>query len=207
MVRSLGMPINRFTLQRFAVMAKNDLLASDKLGDEEDKRFVDFSGGLSWAKWFVQRYALSSTVLHGLGGGVDKAAIKAGIAAICAALVDHDFENIYNVDETGLFRILPTVTYLSQHDDRKSARGAKGMKVKDRITLFVCTYATGRQEVPLSIIGTAKNTRCFKGRLPSVSIAIHNLFNFLFHDFKPCSITLPFRLHSRCAKSTKPRRG
>ncbi|CAM9821907.1 unnamed protein product [Phaeothamnion confervicola] len=38
------------------------------------------------------------------------------------------------------------------------------MKAKDRITIYVCTNASGKQKVPLAVIGAAKNPRCFRGK-------------------------------------------
>ena len=46
-------------------------------------------------------------------------------------------------------------------DEKKNYAGAKQMRDKTRITLMVCTAASGRK-VPLSIIGKPKNPRCFK---------------------------------------------
>jgi len=45
-------------------------------------------------------------------------------------------------------------------DQKKNYYGAKQMKDKNRITLMVCTAASGRK-VALSIIGKAKNPLCF----------------------------------------------
>ena len=43
--------------------------------------------------------------------------------------------NIFNVDETGVYyRLLPKRTYLSRTEKRKTARGTKGMKAKDRVS-------------------------------------------------------------------------
>lgn len=41
------------------------------------------------------------------------------------------------------------------------------MRAKDRITIYIATNATGT-EVPLSIIGTAKDPRCFRTEQPQI---------------------------------------
>ena len=54
---------------------------------------------------------------------------------------------------------LPNRMYVKK-DQKKNYYGAKQMKDKNRITLMVCTAASGRK-VALSIIGKAKNPLCF----------------------------------------------
>ncbi|CAM9570371.1 unnamed protein product [Phaeothamnion confervicola] len=40
------------------------------------------------------------------------------------------------------------------------------MKAKDRISAYICTSACGAHKVPLAVIGSAKNPRCFMRRKP-----------------------------------------
>ena len=73
-----------------------------------------------------------------------------GIVEICHKLENFDPDNIYNMDKTGFFyKVLPNRGYLPKRE-RKTARGTKLMKDKDRVTLFVCTNASGTDKVPLS---------------------------------------------------------
>jgi hypothetical protein len=70
-------------------------------------------------------------------------------------------ENIYNIDKTGLFwKMLPSRGLLSQ-----SQPGLK--KDKTRISIAVCTNATGTDRLPLWIIRKAKTPRA----LQNVSIS------------------------------------
>ena len=74
-------------------------------------------------------------------------------------------ESIYDVDETGLqWKLMPKRTYLSTHEDQKTARGTKYMHYKDRVSAFMYTNAPGTDKVDMTIIGKAKSPRCFKGR-------------------------------------------
>ena len=85
--------------------------------------------------------------------------------AIRLACLDYDMENIFNVDETGtFFRLLPKRTYLSTAENRKTARGTKAMKAKDRVSAYMCTNATGTGKVPIAIIGKSKSLGCFVPR-------------------------------------------
>lgn len=69
-------------------------------------------------------------------------------------------EQVYNADETGLnYKTLPTKTLASF-----SEKYAPGFKMqKQRITAMVCANASGKNRIPLLLIGTAKKPRCFKG--------------------------------------------
>ena len=42
------------------------------------------------------------------------------------------------------------------------------MKSKARVTLYVCTNATGTLKIPMSVIGTAANPRCFRKGPPKL---------------------------------------
>lgn len=70
-------------------------------------------------------------------------------------------EHVYNGDQTGLYyRKMPNRIYVDK-EQRKSVRGVKAMKDKERITAMVCTSATGIK-VPLAFVGKAKRPRCFQ---------------------------------------------
>ena len=67
-------------------------------------------------------------------------------------------EDIYNVDETGLF-------YKLQPDKSLTFKGEKcsgGKKPKDRLTVLVGASMTG-EKLPLLVIGKSKSPRCFAG--------------------------------------------
>jgi len=87
-------------------------------------------------------------------------------------------DRIYNADQTGLYhQKLPNRMYVKK-DQKKNYAGAKQMKDKNRITLMVCTAASGRK-VALSIIGKAKNPLCFT-HLPKKPMPYRNQKNAWF---------------------------
>ena len=61
------------------------------------------------------------------------------------------FHLIYNADQTGLyFRKMPNRIYVNKDAaEKRSKRGVKAMKAKDRITVMVCTSASGGRFHPL----------------------------------------------------------
>ena len=64
-----------------------------------------------------------------------------------------------NCDETGLnFRLLPDATLAGSFE--KTASGRK--KSKERVTLNLCSNASGTIKLPLHLIGKAKRPRCFR---------------------------------------------
>ena len=59
-------------------------------------------------------------------------------------LEGYKLEIIFNMDETGLFlRAMPVRTYLATVENRKTVRGTKALKAKDRVTLIICVNASG----------------------------------------------------------------
>ena len=67
-------------------------------------------------------------------------------------------EDVYNLDETGLFyKLKPDKTL-----DFKGHKCSGGKKSKERLTVLVGASMTG-EKLPLLVIGKAKNPRCFKG--------------------------------------------
>ena len=70
-------------------------------------------------------------------------------------------EHIFNGDQTGLYyRKLPNRTFCNK-EERKTMRGVKQMKDKDRLTIMVCTSAVGKK-CPLAVVGKAARPRCFR---------------------------------------------
>ena len=85
---------------------------------------------------------------------------------LCALerLIDsYDIDNVYNMDETGLFfRMVPRYTVLMPNEDASTVRGRRIQK--ERVTLSVCANATGTHKLPLQMIGKAKRPACIIGR-------------------------------------------
>lgn len=61
------------------------------------------------------------------------------------------------------FKVLPNHDFVKV-DENKTSRGVKQMKVEYSVTLFVCTNGDGSHKIPLSLIGTAKEPRCFRNK-------------------------------------------
>ena len=85
------------------------------------------------------------------------------------SLGGYEYDNIFNMDETGLFnKAIPSRTYLISGESKVSARGTKQMKAKDRITVIVCTNASRTCKISPAVIGKAKKPRCFQSNPPQL---------------------------------------
>jgi hypothetical protein len=107
-----------------------------------------------------------SQALHGEAGSVELNLVANDIAKLRVEINKYDVENVYNMDEMGLFyKLLPNRSYVKVKD-HKNGRGLKMMKAKDRVTLFIATNATGNDKVPIYLIGKSLKPRCFKNGPP-----------------------------------------
>lgn len=157
-------PVSRDVIQAFGRSAKATLLEAASTSDAVKQKLEVFMAGQTWVRNFVKRQDLQSKVLHGEAGSVDPELVKEGMTEIREACKKYPPSRIFNVDETGiLWKLMAKRTYLSQRENRKTTRGTKAMKFKDRLSAYMCANADGSVKVPMSIIGKAKNPRCFKG--------------------------------------------
>lgn len=126
-------------------------------------KLQDFTAANSFLQHFVKRNGLESCYLHGKGGSViDTPEIQLRLNELRKKMENYTSSTIFNVDETGLFyRTLPRRTYIMEGETKKEVRGTSDMSSKDRLTVIVCTNASG-VKVPLAAIGKPKNPRIFR---------------------------------------------
>ena len=156
------MPVTRDVLRSFGRSARATLLADPAASKEVKARVKDFKAGERWARNFVKRNSIDSVRLHGEAGSVNKEAIKETMEELKALCAKYTAGLIFNADEIGLqWKLMPRRTYLSNLEDRKTARGSKGMFFKHRLSAIMCANVDGTAKVDMSIIGKAKGPRCF----------------------------------------------
>lgn len=160
--RAAKLPLSSSTIRQRALQIRDVLLEKENSA-EDVARLEGFSASSNWVTGFVRRHALRSVRLHGEAGSVSVGDVSAGIATLREELLHYNEEFVFNMDETGLcFKLFPKKTYVLPTEDKKKLRGTKEMKAKARVSLYVCTNATGTLKVPMAVIGTAKNPRCFR---------------------------------------------
>jgi len=140
-----------------AILRQKDLQVAEHFG------ITDFAASNGFIKRWASRHGLVNVALHGSGASANVEEAAERMAAIRQQLEGVDVDRIYNVDETGLlYLVLPSRSYVPS-EDRRTARGSKAMKSKDRVTLNLCCNATGTHKVPVTMIGKAAQPMCFQG--------------------------------------------
>lgn len=93
----------------------------------------------------MKRYNLRTWDLSGEAGSVDHAAIYADIEKVRKKTEEYKIENIFNMDETGLFfRLMPNRSYILPSESRKTVRGTtKDESQGPRYSVRVRTNANG----------------------------------------------------------------
>ena len=114
----------------------------------------EFSTG--WLHNFKRRYNIRMRKQHGEALSISQSAVEE-MKAIRTVAGEYNEENIFNMDETGLFwRQAPTSGLGTQ-----TRPGRK--REKARSTLTVCVNSTGSERLPIWIIGTTKKPRSLSG--------------------------------------------
>jgi len=124
---------------------------------------TEFSASQGWVRGFLKRFDICNVALHGHAAEVILALATAAMEGIRRMLEAYPPYRIYNMDETGLlYRRLPSRSYVPRRD-RRHARGTKALRHMDRITLALCTNATGTYKLPVEMIGEPVRPLRFRG--------------------------------------------
>jgi hypothetical protein len=119
-----------------------------------DQPIPAFSNG--WIDGFKARHNLKERILHGEAGSVAVTA-ESEMVAVRTLCGEYEEDEVYNMDETGLF------WRNSIHRGLTSENAPGRKKDKSRITVVVCTNASGSDRYPLWFIGHSKVPRALKG--------------------------------------------
>jgi hypothetical protein len=104
---------------------------------------------------FKQRYNIKQHTLHGEAGSVPEEA-EEEMKALCTIAGEYNKEDIYNMDESGLFwRMSPSQSLTSTN--------RPGIK-KDKTWVLIIYYvnASGTDRLPIWVIGKARTTRTLR---------------------------------------------
>ena len=120
-----------------------------------------FVASEGWKWRFCKRHGIRNLSLVGEKLSADNSAADEFVSSFAKWVTAEKLcpDRIFNCDETGLnFRLLPEKTLAASFE--KSADGRK--KSKDRVTLNLCSNASGSIKLKLHLIGKAQKPRCFK---------------------------------------------
>ena len=111
--RGTKMPVTQDLIRERALLVRERLLSRSDLSDADRARFRKFNASVGWCQKFVTRHCLTSVSLAGQGGSAAVAEVATEMCELRQKLREFDLENVYNVDETGLFfKLLPRRTYI-----------------------------------------------------------------------------------------------
>lgn len=175
-VRTIGMQARDVLLEEYGRRGGDGggggakmLLTPTELGNMDK-----FKASETWArKWARDHQVISSKpVANPAEAAQDRFAELQHIVA------QYPPEHVYTMTSTSLFyRILPHRVYVAQQEatadtaadadgageaKAHSVRACKGLKSKDRLTLYVCTNETGGDKLPVTCIGKYENPACFQ---------------------------------------------
>ena len=146
-VRSQNVPVTGQLLQEKAKQLANEL------------KIEGFHASNGWLEKFTRRHSITFKSVQGEAGAVNMFVLNDWQQEILKATIDEFLpDDVYNVDETGLFwRLLPNKTLAF-----KGEQCTTGKKSKDRITVLIGANMTGSEKLPLLVIGKSAKPRCFK---------------------------------------------
>jgi hypothetical protein len=133
----------------------DDIICEKAKQIAEKMQIIPIKASGNWILQFKKRHGISQVILHGEGASADKVYVEIARIMLPKLLHGSSPHDIYNMDETGLnYRGLPTRTLGSQVRN--------GLKLaKDRVTVVLCTNASGTHKLKPLVIGSAKKPRCF----------------------------------------------
>ena len=77
------------------------------------KGFTEYKASKSWAGKFARDAGWRSQVLHGEAGAVNVEALNPEIQKLWDLIKEYNIDNVYSMDETGLFyKVLPNHSYV-----------------------------------------------------------------------------------------------
>ncbi|KAF7694613.1 Jerky like protein, partial [Cucumispora dikerogammari] len=105
---------------------------------------------------FKRRHEIRLRKLHGEMKRDDKVDLSSFMTILNQKIVEYTEENVYNLDETGLFyKLIPSKTLC-----KKPTLGYKNFK--DRVSIMICSNFSGTDKRAPFMIGKSVKPRCFR---------------------------------------------
>ncbi|GFS85022.1 tigger transposable element-derived protein 1 [Trichonephila clavipes] len=126
----------------------------------------EFSASKGWLTGFLKRNA-HYIKITGESATADEGAAKIFPEELAKIIEDGDYsaDQVFNADETGLYwKKLPNHTYIAK--DEKTASGHKASK--DRVTLLLCSNASGDRMLKPLLINKSLRPRALKASHPQL---------------------------------------
>ncbi|XP_028648887.1 tigger transposable element-derived protein 1-like [Erpetoichthys calabaricus] len=120
-----------------------------------------FKASRGWFEKFKHRTGIHRVIRHGEAASSDKAGAEKFILEFKKIIEEESYvpQQVFNADETGLFwKKMPNKTYITKEE--KALSGHKPMK--DRLTLLLCSNASGDFKLKPLLVYHSDNPRVFK---------------------------------------------
>ncbi|UYV61603.1 hypothetical protein LAZ67_1005513 [Cordylochernes scorpioides] len=122
-----------------------------------------FSASTGWLTGFIKSHSFHNLKIKGEVASADEEAARKYPEKLAKIIKDGGYcaHQIFNADETGLFwKKMPTRTYIA-----KSEKNASGFKAaKDRVTLLLCSNASGDRMLKPLLVNRSLKPRALKGK-------------------------------------------
>ena len=157
------------------VRSKNAIINDDMLIEKAKKFGVelgvqDFQYSKGWLHKFKKCHTISKHIAHGEADSADPVVVSQGRLQLQDDLASYDPNDVYNMDETGLFyQLLPNSTLATSPVSGKK-------KQKERITVALCSNATRTDKLVPLVIGKSARPWCF-GKTFDPSVYVKNIHN------------------------------
>lgn len=169
-LRSSHVPVQVALVQERALRAAEYVVNKHKDAEESIKKKLHydalklFKASNGWYSRFAKHYGLSSGKISGEAGSAPVEVAQEGREDLQKILEEYDPDNVFNMDEAGLFYLmLPDRSIMAC----KSEKGTK--RAKSRVTVVFIVNMTGTMKLPVLVIGKSKRPRCF-GKLKASSL-------------------------------------
>lgn len=154
-------PLSQMEIQAKALSLYNDLKTVDNIETEGEGTSENFTASRGWFFRFKQRTGIHNVRIVGESASADKEAASRYPRELSEIIQKGGYkdEQIFNVDETGLFwKKLPSRTFISVNEN-----SSPGYKIsKDRLTLLLGGNAAGDFKIKPMLVYRAENPRALK---------------------------------------------
>lgn len=163
-----GVQIDRLVFEWFSCQRAKNIPISGPILQERARQIAEeigippgqFKGSNGWLEKFRARHSINHRAISGESASVDQSTIDEWKRRLPSILNQYKDEDVFNVDETGLFyKAMPDRSLVCP---RESCKGGK--KSKERYTVMLCSNSTGTEKLKPLVIGKSARPRCF-GRL------------------------------------------
>ena len=141
-----------------------------KFGEQLGISDLEFSYSKGWLEKFKSRFNIRRFTKHGEADKVDLKSVEESFCAIKDEISNYSVNDVFNFDETALFyRLQPNKTLATGiiNGDALS---------KERLTVALCTNASGNYKLKPLVIGRFKRPRCF-GKVWDPNDVVHYYYN------------------------------